>query len=102
MDRPPKNILKNNFRQKIKKETFFGAIYQLKNTSDCIKIDPRGPGRNLKKSQKKSKKLPNILGISCFWCKNMCFWVIFGYAQKGAPFRGALGRAPLPFVERKY
>ena len=41
------------WKKKSKKETFFLTIYQLKNTSDCIKIDPRGPGRNLKKSQKK-------------------------------------------------
>ena len=59
MDRPKKNILKKYFSEKKveKKETFFFTIYQLKNTSDCIKIDPPGPGRNLKKSQKKSKKV---------------------------------------------
>ena len=55
----------------LKNETFFLTIYQLKNTSDCIKIDPRGPGRNLKKSQKIVKKWPKIL--KDFWRKNNCF-----------------------------
>ena len=31
-----------------------GTVNQLKKTSDCIKIDPPGPGRSLEKSQKKS------------------------------------------------
>ena len=61
----PKNIFwKNIIRKKKgveKKKDIFLAIYQLKNTSDCIKIDPPGPGRNLKKSQKKRPKILCIL-----------------------------------------
>ena len=40
---------------------FFLTIYQLKNTSDCIKIDPPGPGQNLEKGQKSRKKSSKIL-----------------------------------------
>ena len=41
----------------LKNETFFFlTIYQLKNTSDCIKIDPPGPGRILKKNFKTNEK----------------------------------------------
>ena len=49
---PKNNILKNIFSEKMLKkwDFFFLTIYQLKNTSDCIKIDPPGPGRNLKKN----------------------------------------------------
>ena len=38
-----------------KKSFFFWTVNRLKKTSDCIKIDPPGPGRNLKKSQKSLK-----------------------------------------------
>ena len=63
MDRPKKTYLEKSFSEKmLKNETFFLTIYQLKNTSDCIKIDPRGPGRNLKKNQKRSKKMIQNLG----------------------------------------
>ena len=41
-----------------KQKFLLDAINQLKNTSDCIKIDPPGPGRNLKKSQKSRKNGP--------------------------------------------
>ena len=51
----PKNILKEQFSKKVQKNIFL-AIYQLKKTSDCIKIHPPGPGRNLKKKSKKVKK----------------------------------------------
>ena len=62
MDRPEKIFWKNKIFKKNWKNTFFEAVYQLKNTSDCIEIDPPGPGRNLKKSpKKKSKKNPQIL-----------------------------------------
>ena len=60
MDRPPQKIFEQIiFEKKVeKKETFVLAIYQLKKTSDCIKIDPLGPGQNLKKTVlKKSKKI---------------------------------------------
>ena len=52
-----------------KKKFFFRTVNQLKSTSDCIKIDPPGPGRNLKKSQKKSKKVSKILDdfFGFFW-----------------------------------
>ena len=30
------------------------AVYQLKKTSDCIQIDPPGPGQNLEKNLKKT------------------------------------------------
>ena len=65
MDRPKKQYFeKIFFRKKCwKHETFFLTIYQLKNTSDCIKIDPPGPGRNLKKHFKSVKNDPNCLGI---------------------------------------
>ena len=47
------------------KTIFLEAVYQLKNTSDCIQIDPPGPGRNLKKKSKKKvkKEIPKILSI---------------------------------------
>ena len=41
---------------------FLEAVNRLKKTSDCIKIDPPGPGRNLKKSQKNIEK-----GDPKFW-----------------------------------
>ena len=98
---------------------FFRTVNQLKNTSDCIKIDPPGPGQNLKKSQKsrnfgskfwtqKSRKNRSI-----FWTILkifLWFWDFFAIrffiskkdvfsagASPGAPLRGALGRAPPPF-----
>ena len=103
----------------VEKKLFFLTVNQLKNTSDCIKIDPPGPGQNLKKSQKSQN-----FG-SKFWTqksrKNRSkFWTIFKIfllfwdflairffiskkhvfsagASPGAPLRGALGRAPPPF-----
>ena len=54
-----------------KKKIVFLAIYQLKNTSDCIKIDLGGPGRNLKKN----KMIQDFLYFSCN--KKTCFWVFF-------------------------
>ena len=53
----PKNISKKEIFEKNEKNTFQEAIYQLKNTSDCIKIDPPGPGRNLKKKWKIEVKM---------------------------------------------
>ena len=46
----------------VEKQVFFLTVNQLKKTSDCIKIDPPGPGRNLKKSQKNIEK-----GDPKFW-----------------------------------
>ena len=62
MDRPEKKLEKIKKNKKNKKTVFLEAVYRLKNTSDCIKIDPPGPGRNLKKKSK--KKCPK-------------FWTIF-------------------------
>ena len=39
---------------------FLEAVNQLKNTTDCIKIDPPGPGQNLEKKSKKSKNDPKF------------------------------------------
>ena len=47
---------KSKSRISVEKKFFFRTVNRLKNTSDCIKIDPPGPGRNLKKSQKKVEK----------------------------------------------
>ena len=44
------------------KRTFLEAVNQLKKTSDCIKIDPPGPGRNLKKNSKKVQKSDQNFG----------------------------------------
>ena len=83
---------------------YFLAIYQLKNTSDCIKIDPPGPGRNLEKSQKKTKKGSKILDpfLRFFWflrffCHTDFLQAKNSFFSAGAPLRGALGRAPPPF-----
>ena len=53
---PPK-IFRTNIFSKSRKFAVFlrGAVNQLKKTSDCIKIDPPGPGQNLKKGQKSRK-----------------------------------------------
>ena len=51
-----KNVLGNKIL--VEKKAFLEAVNQLKKTSDCIKTDPPGPGRNLEKSQKKTKKWP--------------------------------------------
>ncbi len=48
-----------------KKKFFFGTVNQLKKTSDCIKIDPPGPGRNFEKKSKKSKKNDFFLYFFC-------------------------------------
>ena len=107
MDRPPKIYIEKIFFGKNRKKNIFLAIYQLKNTSDCIKIDPPGPGRSLEKSQKKSKKWSKILDdfFGFFWVwvflPNRFFiskkQVFSAGASPGAPLRGALGRAPPPF-----
>ena len=47
MDRPAKKTWKKQFKKRSNKE--IEAVYQLKNTSDCIQIDPPGPGQNLEK-----------------------------------------------------
>ena len=65
----------------LKKKTFFLAIYQLKNTSDCIKIDPPGPGRNLKKIKKVEKMAKD-------------FWYFLFFAVKTYVFVKKSGRAP--------
>ena len=88
---PKKDILKKNRKKMSKKRNSFFAIYQFKNTSDCIKIDPPGPGRNLKKNQKLSKKYPKIEVFffaikKCFFCEKF----------RARPLRGAPGRAPPP------
>ena len=50
MERPKIYISENSFfRKNDENEIFLGAVNQLKNISDCIKIDPPGPGHNLKK-----------------------------------------------------
>ena len=43
-----------------KKFFFFWTVNQLKKTSDCIKIDPPGPGQNLEKNQKSQKIIQNF------------------------------------------
>ena len=88
-----------------KKKVFFSTVNRLKNTSDCIKIDPPCPGQNLKKSQKKSKKWSKSLddffgffGVWFFFAKQIFYKqkeVFSAGASPGAPLRGALGRAPL-------
>ena len=49
MDRPKKREEKYTFEKHIEKIVFLEAVNQLKKTSDCIKIDPPGPGQNLEK-----------------------------------------------------
>ena len=56
MDRP-EQIWKKHRKKSGK---FLEAIYQLKNTSDCIQIDPPGPEQNLEKIEK-VKNVPQIL-----------------------------------------
>ena len=60
---------------------FFRTVNQLKNTSDCIKIDPPGPGRNLKKNSQKNRK-KSVQKFGRFWG----VWVFFAnqifYKQK--------------------
>ena len=46
-----KQISEKNVEKKI-----LEAVNQRKKTSDCIKIDPPGPGRNFKKTQKRENK----------------------------------------------
>ena len=61
MDRPPKIYFeKIIFGKKSKKLDIFLTIYQLKNTSDCIKIDSPGPGQNLEKVAKSEKNDPTF------------------------------------------
>ena len=62
MDRPPKILWKNRCSRNVGTKNL-EAVNQLQKTSDCIKIDPPGPGQNLKKSQKKSKKGSKILDL---------------------------------------
>ena len=50
----------------VKKKFFGGTVNQLKKTSDCIKIDPPGPGRSLEKNQKKSKNRQKNRKKMCF------------------------------------
>ena len=90
------------------KQVFCWTVNRLKKTSDCIKIDPPGPGRNFGKNQKSHKKWFKFLRtFRVFSIKTRVFW---GYTPsgctlrctlrvhlQGAPLRGALGRAPLPF-----
>ena len=109
-----------HFENKIQKNSFFRTVNQLKKTSDCIKIDPPGPGQNLEKSQKSWKKSSQILVLKkvekigqnfgpflrFFCCLGFFFAIRFFISKKqvfsagaspGAPLRGALGRAPPPF-----
>ena len=54
MERPSKiDFGKINFRKNVATILFLEAVNQLKNISDCIKIDPPGPGQNLRKKQSK-------------------------------------------------
>ena len=80
------------------------TIYRLKNTSDCIKIDPPGPGWNLKKSRKKVKKNELKMLLFFYFCrKNICFWVFFWVCPFGArPFGARWAGPPLLLVKRKY
>ena len=76
-----------------KKSFFFGTVNRLKNTSDCIKIDPPGPGRNLKKKSKKNENMtPNFDHFLVFTVKNICFWEKKVF--KGKPLRAALKGNP--------
>ena len=104
----------------VETKVFFRTVNRLKNTSDCIKIDPPGPGQNLEKSQKTSKKESKILDskkskkyvkildhfkdffvVFGFFCHQIFYKQktgFFGWCIPGAPLRGALGRAPPPFA----
>ena len=84
----------------VKQKGFLEAVNQLKKTSDCINIDPPGPGQNLEKGQKNQKTIKKFEYFLCFYCKNICFLVTFLRAcplRGRAPSGGALGRAPPPF-----
>ena len=91
------------------KKCFLEAIYQLKNTSDCIKIDPPGPGRNLKKSQKKSKKVSKILddffgflGVWFFFANQIFYRQKTGFFGWARPFGARWAGPPLLFLGWKY
>ena len=95
-------LIINNYLEKVffslfffflKKHIFLEAVNQLKKTSDCIKIDPPGPGRNLKKKQKNVEKMkPNFDHFLVFTVKNICFWEKRVF--KGKPLRAALKGNP--------
>ena len=74
MDRPPKNIFRKKYvsEKSRKNNVFFLAVYQLKNTSDCIKIAPPGPGRNLKKSRKITQNVGSFFYV--FAVKTRVVW----------------------------
>ena len=66
-------VPKKNWKIKVwSKKDFLEAVNQLKNTSDCIKNDPTGPGQNLEKN-KKLKNTQNLFFFSCFYFKKLCF-----------------------------
>ena len=107
MDRPQKIYFEKIFFEKKKsqkKRRFWGGIYQLKNTSDCIKTDPPCPGRNKKKKSPKKNRTQIWCLFLCFCYKNTRFGVIFlGHgcfaamaAKQPWPLRG---RGRLPSVE---
>ena len=113
MEKSKKHVLENKILNK--KSFFLEAVNQLKKTSDCIKIDPPGPGQNLEKV-KKSRKIVQNFGTQKSRKNKSKIWTIFKifllfldffairfFISKkqvfsaGAPLRGALGRAPPPF-----
>ena len=74
-----------------KKSYFLGTVNRLKNTSDCIKIDLPGPGRNLKKN-KNEKMTQQFDHFLVFTVKNTCFGEKRVF--KGKPLRAALKGNP--------
>ena len=80
------------FSENVEKTKFFlEAVNQLKNTSDCIKIDPPGPERNLEQRQKSQKNnLKFWTFFHSFTVKTPVFWgcTPSGRALKGKPLKG--------------
>ena len=83
----------------LKNMIFLEAVNQLKKTSDCIKIDPPGPGQNLKKSKKRRKKKNDpdfLIFFHVFTVKTHVFgkkspnilYDFLGMLLQGIPFKG--------------
>ena len=88
---------------------FFLTVNQLKKTSDCIKIDPPGPGRSLEKSQKKSKKGSKILddffgffGVWVFFANQIFYKQKQSFFSQARPFGARWAGPPLLFLGWKY
>ena len=86
----------------VQQKFFLEAVNRLKKTSDCIKIDPPGPGQNLKKKKKGKKKETKLFFFDIFSFFIVKTRVSWGYAPSGCTLRGAPpGPGPLELEGKK-